>query len=87
MIGIGSMMKMVRGSGIGPDELAEILGAAGVELTISQPAPDLAAFQPLAEAASLPSSKMIGLDGRMKDGSRVKALLVMLPADRKTQAV
>lgn len=77
-IGLGSIMKLAKG-GLGPDELAEILAAAGMDLAMLQVTPSLETFRPLAEAASLPSSKMIELKGTMKGGGAIHALLVMNP--------
>jgi len=75
-LGLGSIMKLAKG-GLGPDELAEILAAAGMDLQFNPVAPSLETFRPLAEAASLPSSKMGELKGRMKGGGTIHALLVM----------
>jgi hypothetical protein len=77
-LGLSSIMKLAKG-GLGPDELAEILAAAGMDLTFTPAAPTVEAFRPLAEAASLPSAKMVELKGRMKGGGNIHALLVMNP--------
>jgi hypothetical protein len=76
MIGIGSLMKLAKGT-LGQDELEEILAAAGMDLTCAVVKPDLKAFRPLAAAASLPGSKLVELKGRMKGGDLFHALLVM----------
>jgi hypothetical protein len=75
-VGLGSILKLARG-GLGPDELAEILSAAGMELEFSPAKADVESFRPLAESASLPGSKMIALKGKMKGGGLLHALLVM----------
>jgi hypothetical protein len=60
MIGLGSIMKLAKG-GIGPDELAEILAAAGMELTFTPMEAAAKSFLPLAASASLPGSKLLEL--------------------------
>jgi hypothetical protein len=77
-LGFGSIVKLAKG-GIGPDELAEILAAAGMDLAFNPVQPVLETFRPLAESASLPSAKMVELKGRMKGGGTIHALLVMNP--------
>ena len=76
MIGPGMLMKLARG-GIGPDELAEILSAAGIEATFKKASADLDTFRPLAEIASLPSSELLEMKGTMKGGGRLHALMVI----------
>jgi hypothetical protein len=76
MIGVGSLIKLARG-GLGPDELAEILAAAGMELSFLPVEPTLESFRPLAQSASLPCAKMLELKGKMKGGGMLHALLVM----------
>jgi hypothetical protein len=76
MIGIGSLLKLAKG-GLGPDELSEILAAAGMELQV-QPVPmELESFRVLAETASLPGAKLVRLQGGKKSGDRIDALLVI----------
>jgi len=77
-LGIGSIVKLARG-GMGPDELMEVLSAAGIELEFSPRPVAKESFAPLAAAASLPSSKLIELKGKMKNGDGFYALLVMVP--------
>jgi hypothetical protein len=50
MIGLGSILKLAK-SGIGADELAEILAAAGMKLDFSPAEPSVASFQPLAQSS------------------------------------
>jgi hypothetical protein len=76
MLGLGGMMKLARG-GIGADELAEVLSAAGIEISINAVTPRVESFRPLAASASLPSSKLVELRGKMKNGDRLHALLVI----------
>jgi hypothetical protein len=76
MIGLGGMMKLAKG-GLGPDDLKEILSAAGMELDFNLVAPSLETFRPLAASASLPGSKLLELKGTMKGGGQIHALLVM----------
>ena len=62
MVGIGSILKLARGE-LGPDELKEILSAAGMELEFNPVAPSLETFRPLAASVSLPGSKLLELKG------------------------
>ena len=78
VIGLGSMMKLVRG-GLGPDELAEVLSAAGMEVDFSpvSPGEELPAFRELGESASLPSSSILRIKAVMKGGDVLHGLLVV----------
>jgi hypothetical protein len=69
-------MKLARG-GLGPDELGEILAAAGMEVSFSPVMASAESFRPLAETASLPGSKLIELKGKMKDGGSLHALIAL----------
>ena len=76
--GLGSLMKMAKG-GLGIDELGEMLSAAGIEMefkpiAISKGAP---AFRELAQAASLPEAHIITLQGKLKTGDSISAILVV----------
>lgn len=75
-IGIGTMMKLAKGS-LGPEQLKEMLAAAGIELEFSQVKPSAEAFVQLGKAAALPGSELMRLSGAMKDGKRIEALLVV----------
>jgi hypothetical protein len=82
-IGLGSIMKLAKG-GIGPDELAEILGAVGIELSFTPRAVSTESFRPLADAASLPYSNLVEIKGRMKGGDSILGLLVMNQKSKQT---
>jgi aconitase B len=73
---LGMIMKLAKG-GIGPDELGEILAAAGIEASFRKAVADLDTFRPFAELASLPSSELLELRGTMKGGKRLHALMVI----------
>jgi hypothetical protein len=75
-LGLGSIMKLAKG-GLGPDELGEILGAAGMYVTFAPVAAGIESFRPLAVSASLPSAKIMELKGTMKGGGSLHALIVM----------
>lgn len=75
-IGIGTMMKLAKG-GRGPEQLKEMLAAAGVDMEFSKVKPSPAAFVELGTAAALPGSELMRLSGAMKDGKRIEALLVV----------
>jgi hypothetical protein len=77
-IGLGSLIKLTRG-GLGPDELGEILAAAGMDLTMTPVEANVESFRPLALSASLPSARLIEMKGSMKGGGQIHALLVMSP--------
>jgi hypothetical protein len=76
MLKLGSLVKLMKG-GIGQDELEEILAQAGMNLSFAAVQPSVESFRPLAQSASLPSSKMIELKGTMKGGGQIHALLVL----------
>ena len=63
-------MKMARG-GMGPDELAEVLGAAGIEADFSPVAqPDAEpAFEELVSAVQAKGSSLVRIRMKMKGGT------------------
>lgn len=76
MAGLGSVMKLMRG-GFGPDELAEMLKAVGMDVNFAAKPVSADSFRPLASSASLPGSKLVELTGKMKDGGQLHALIVL----------
>jgi hypothetical protein len=78
MIGLGTLAKLAKG-GLGPDELGELLEAAGMKVDFApvQVADALPEFKALAEATSLPDAKILRLNARMKGGEILQALLVV----------
>ena len=64
---------------MGPDELQAVLSAAGMDVSFTPVPVGRAAFEGLAASASLPSSKMIRIRGKMKGGDCLDALLVVSP--------
>jgi len=79
-LGLGSIVKLMRG-GLGPDELAEVLAVAGVEMAyapVDKSNPQAAdAFM---ESIADEGCKVVELRGRMKDGGRIHALIVLNPS-------
>ena len=82
MIGLGAITKLMRG-GLGPDELGEMLAAAGIESEFAPVPVDqaLAAFQEAGAAASLPSSRILRLVATMKGGEQIHALIIVNQKD------
>jgi hypothetical protein len=76
MIGLSGILKLAKG-GLGPEELKEILSAAGMDLEFNPVPANLETFRSLAVPASLPGSKLLELKGTMKGGGLIHALLVM----------
>jgi hypothetical protein len=74
-IGLSGLMKLAKGD-LGPDEMGEVLGAMGIDLSFREIPLEADAFRSLHESASLPSSKLVLLQGQMK-GQRVHALMVV----------
>jgi hypothetical protein len=70
------MMKLARG-GLGPDELGEILAAAGMDLTFTPVPAAPESFVSLGTAASLPGAKLIEIKGKAKGGDSIHCLMVM----------
>lgn len=77
-LGLSSIMKLARG-GLGPDELAEVLSAAGIEAEFAAVKTEeaLPAFQTLGQSASLPCSKLVRFSAKMKGGITLQGLMVM----------
>jgi hypothetical protein len=76
MIGLGSMMKLARG-GLGPDELGEILAAAGMDLKFTPVPAAPESFISLGEAACLPGAKLVEIKGSAKGGDSIHCLMIM----------
>ena len=85
MIGLGTLAKLAKG-GIGPDELGEILSAMGVELEMAPvPFPEASkAYRDSAAGLTGPGAKLHRLSGKMKNGDRLEALLVLIPSPAST---
>lgn len=75
---IGSLLKLARG-GLGKEEIEEILGAMGLELTAHQLEIRPESFFPLADFALLPGSQMVQLHGKSKSGDSFLGLFVVNP--------
>jgi hypothetical protein len=69
---------------MGPDELKELLAAAGIELEFNPIETMKAheAFQGTAQASISPGAKLFGLEGKMKSGETLRALIVLEPAKK-----
>lgn len=79
MLGLGTITKMARG-GMSLEDMAGILAAAGVNLTMTTIEGREATrneFNTLARGAARPGAKVIAVKGTMKDGSTVHALLTL----------
>ncbi len=82
MIGLGTLKKLASG-GLGPDEIREILAQAGMDFEFASVPVVREGFTALALSASLPGSKVVQISGRMKDGQRIHALMVLSDAAPK----
>jgi hypothetical protein len=69
------LLKAVKG-GMGPDEFAELLSAAGLECSFTPVAASAEAFAPLAGSAMAEGARVIELKGKIGGGGSVHALLV-----------
>ena len=76
MLGLGSFTKMVKGV-LRPDEMAEMMSALGMDVSIQSLAVARESFDGLGRAASLPDAKIVELKGTTKDGGNIYALIVM----------
>jgi len=77
-IGIRSLMKLAK-STMGPDELAEMLEAVGIEasFTVVVPGDAKGEFEALWLSATADRAKIMRLDMKMKNGERFSGLLVL----------
>jgi hypothetical protein len=84
MVGIGSLVKLVRG-GLSPDELLEILSSAGIDAQFLEVSGDgkRAAFETTAQAASLPGCSLVRIEAKMQNGARLSGLLAMNSGAKK----
>lgn len=84
-IGLGGLVKLAK-SGLGPDELAGLLEAMGmnVEFAPLERNQYRDAFSAAGAAASLPHSRVVSIRGTDKEGAKIEALLIMAPCQVKT---
>jgi hypothetical protein len=79
-IGIGSILKLAKG-GLGPDQLAELLAAVGIDARFSAVEGEQvgAAFIRTSNVAVRPGARVLSIQGKDKDGADLEALLVLAP--------
>lgn len=79
-MGFGTLVKMARGGGVGPDELAEMLGAMGMQVEIGRVTGPQArgAFDALARAVSS-GGELVRITGAARGGDGIEALIVLVP--------
>lgn len=84
-MGIGSLMKIARGGALGPDEMTALFEAMGMDVSMREVERNhySAAFTETAQAASLPSSKMVVIQGADKSGQGIEALIIVAPVREK----
>jgi len=83
MMGFSSLAKLASG-GIGPDEMAKLLRAAGIDLEMA-PVPLSEAsgsFTELAHAVRVPGATVHRMRGRMKNGAQLEALIILVPSPK-----
>lgn len=80
MLSIG-MIKKLSGGNVGPDEIAELLSSMGIDLEVQHidEADMPAAFQDAAIRTRTPGAGVIRLSGKLKNGDRLDALMVVQP--------
>ena len=76
---VATMVKLARG-GMAQDEIGPLLKAMGIDISFESVPIDREAFGALASSASLPCSKLVRVQGKMKGGESVHALLVITNA-------
>jgi len=75
-LGIGSLMKIARGS-VGTEDMGEMLSAAGIDISFNPVAIEKTAFEELAKAAMVPgATHLAGI-------ARISALDVRLEVDAR----
>lgn len=81
MIGFGTLAKLAKG-GIGPDELAAICEAAGMEIEFGEVDRTAyrAAFGQAGNSLTRPGARMMRIEGKMKNGDSMCALIVLAPS-------
>jgi hypothetical protein len=86
MLGLGTFGKLVKGD-LGPDEILEVLHAAGIEAEFSQVTDEAqrkAAFQHTAASLTARGAKTIEVKGRMRNGDAISALLTVVPCPNRS---
>ena len=79
MLGLGTLTKLARGS-MSLEELGGMLQAAGIALTMTPVEGGQAVrteFAGLAADAAKGGAKLLRIQGQMKNGDRIHALLIM----------
>jgi hypothetical protein len=81
MIGLGSMVKLAKGS-LTPDDLAELASSMGMEIEINNV--DISdaghAFRHAALAAAKPGAKIAKVSGYDRAGAQLEAIFIIAPA-------
>jgi hypothetical protein len=79
------MIKKLSGGNIGPDEMAELLATMGIEMEVAHIcAEDVpAVFQEAAIRTMKPGAEVITLSGRLKNGDRMDALMIVQPKEEQ----
>ncbi len=82
---LGAMMRAARGN-MDADGFAELLSMMGMEVeTAKVSRPDVpVAFQIAARTSSEPGADVVKIFGTMKDGSKIQALIVLVPHGSNT---
>jgi hypothetical protein len=80
---------MAKGGGIGPDEIAEMFSALGLEIEFRELEPDefRHGFNHAALAAAKPGAQIMKASGVSKDGKRVELLLITAPVTNDSSGV
>lgn len=80
MIGLGTLAKLAKG-GLGPDELAAILEAAGMKIELGEvERPSYrSAFGAAGASLLRPGARLVRIQGVMENGDTVQALIVLAP--------
>jgi hypothetical protein len=78
------MIRKLSQGNIGPDEIAELLATQGIDLEITHTRPEAVpeVFREAAIRTLKPGVDVITICGRMKNGDRLDALMIVQPKER-----
>ena len=75
------LIKKLSGGAVGPDEIAELLSSMGIDFEVTHADPEAVPelFRDAAVRTLKPGAEVITLSGRLKNGDRMDALMIVQP--------
>ena len=79
----GESLKRLTASGVGEDEIAEMLSAMGMEMELSPLIPGGGQLEETARAVASPGAQSVCVSGKLKGGAELRGVLILVPCPGK----